>query len=514
MSSELPSSSLNTLEILTIDGKSIEISSSQPPTTPMENPPTSHVTPHTIPVDVTKQGPTTIEDLPNELLVNILSHLDTEAPSHSHTILHDEPTLNVTTSEVRDLKNCSLISKRWRQPTLPLLFKYTRYILKYSEDDSRPILNDLTGPFLQFLHTQSLAGIVSSFTLVVREGKISNCFDGIPRCREFDSFWQRLFHMIDPSTILIAAPAAALASLTSAVISVMEAWLFGIECHYLRLQRPASKEAIVTEVTEREDPTELPQSLAETSGPLSRTSLLTVPDFDERLHYTLGTTTIPQTYAKSSEIFQIRPWTSLLLNEGSNLKAYKSSLWWELDTPSILGNLVGINDAIPLINSSIRSMRYIAIFPITTNHFEYLAQKLPRLDHLYVQLVPRNDVLEDEELKNKIDFDDLWMERNNCYAQLMREMFNDPPDANYRYLKTFESGDAADTDAWQMAVEFVKRAGGGWKITGDGIFEKDTVSEDSSSNASHPSPPFPKQLYRWAWNGTAKLPVSPVARYR
>ncbi|EDN91645.1 hypothetical protein SS1G_01049 [Sclerotinia sclerotiorum 1980 UF-70] len=296
--------------------------------------------------------------------------------------------------------------------------------------------------------------------------------------------------MIDPSTILIAAPAAALASLTSAAISVMEAWLFGIECHYLRLQRPASKEALVTEITERDNPTDLPQTLPETSSPLSGMSPLTVPSFDERLHYTLATTTLPRTYAKSSEILQIRPWTSLLLNEGSNLKAYKSSMWWELDTPSILGNLVGINDAIPLINSSIRSMRYIAIFPIATNHFEYLAQKLPRLDHLYVQLVPRNDILEDEELKSRIDFDDLWMERNNCYAQLMREMFNDPPEANYRYLKTFESGDAADTDAWQMAVEFVKRAGGGWKITGDGIFEKDVVSEDNSSNASHPSPPL------------------------
>ncbi|KAF7874354.1 hypothetical protein EAF04_003026 [Stromatinia cepivora] len=511
MSSEIPPPRLNTLETLAIGDGSTEISSSQPPTTPMENPPTSHVTPHAIPVDVTKPGPTTIEDLPNELLVNILSHLDIVAPSHSHTILHDEPTLNVTASEVRDLKNCSVISKRWRQSTLPLLFKYTRYILKYSEDDSRPILNDLTGPFLQFLHTQSLAGIVSSFTLVVREEKISNCLDGRPRCREFDSFWQRLFHMIDPSTILIAAPAAALASLTSAVISEMEAWLFGIECHYLRLQRPTSKETIVTEITERGGLTELQQSLAETSGPLSRTSLLTVPCFDERLHYTLGNTLL-QTYAKSSEIFQIRPWTSLLLNEGSNLKAYKSSLWWELETPSILGNLIGKNDAIPLINSSIRSMRYIAIFPIT-NHFEHLAQKLPRLDHLYVQLVPRNDVLEDEELKNKIDFDDLWMERNNCYAQLMREMFNNPPDANYKYLKTFESGDAADTDAWQMAVEFVKRAGGAWKITGDGVFEKDIVSEDSSV-ASRPSPPFPKQLYRWAWNGTAKIPVSPRTRIR
>jgi hypothetical protein len=56
---------------------------------------------------------------------------------------------------------------------------------------------------------------------------------------------------------------------------------------------------------------------------------------------------------------------------------------------------------------------------------------------------------------------------------LMRELFNSPPIMNFRHLRIFESGDAADKDAWSMAVEYIKRANNGWKVVGDGVFERD-----------------------------------------
>ena len=108
------------------------------------------------------------------------------------------------------------------------------------------------------------------------------------------------------------------------------------------------------------------------------------------------------------------------------------------------------------------------------SHFNGLTTHLPRLDRLYVQLVPRNEILEDPVKMEQVDMEDLWMERNSCYALLMRELFNSPPLLNFRYLQVFESGDAADTDAWHMAVEYVKRAGMGWKIAGDGVFVRDS----------------------------------------
>ena len=131
-------------------------------------------------------------------------------------------------------------------------------------------------------------------------------------------------------------------------------------------------------------------------------------------------------------------------------------------------------------------MEYIGIFP-TASHFSKLSKHCPRLDRLYVQLVPRNNILGDSGKMIQVEAESLWMERNSCYALLMRELFNTPPVQNFKYLQIFESGDAADTDAWYMAIEYVKRAGNGWKVASDGVFvrdPKDLVPEPEEGDGS------------------------------
>lgn len=108
------------------------------------------------------------------------------------------------------------------------------------------------------------------------------------------------------------------------------------------------------------------------------------------------------------------------------------------------------------------------------SHFNSFTTNLPKLKRLYVQLVPRNEILQDPTKMAQVEAEDLWMERNSCYALLMRELFNIPPVGNYKYLEEFESGDAADRDAWDMAVEYVKRATNEWKVASDGVFVRDT----------------------------------------
>lgn len=113
------------------------------------------------------------------------------------------------------------------------------------------------------------------------------------------------------------------------------------------------------------------------------------------------------------------------------------------------------------------------MFPMQL-HLAKLTDNIPRLDRLYIQLVPRNDILNDPQKMEMVEPNDLWLERNQCYAQIMRQLFTSPPAGNYKHLKVFESGDAADADAWKMAVEYVKRAGIPWHVVRDGVFEKDT----------------------------------------
>jgi len=191
-----------------------------------------------------------------------------------------------------------------------------------------------------------------------------------------------------------------------------------------------------------------------------------------------------------STLFEGRLWNSLLLNEGSSIRAYATYEWWQREVPSvsrhphqafpysdkckILPDLVGVDtpDNEALISPTIRDMSYIGMFPFSS-HFSCLVNHLPRLDRLYTQLVPRSDILQDHAKMSQVEAEDLWMERNGSYANLMRELFNAPPVNNYKHLKVFESGDAADRDAWNMAVEYVKRAGNGWEISGDGVFTRD-----------------------------------------
>jgi hypothetical protein len=99
-----------------------------------------------------------------------------------------------------------------------------------------------------------------------------------------------------------------------------------------------------------------------------------------------------------------------------------------------------------LISRTIRDFSYIGIFPMVS-HFSALTKNLPRLDNLYVQLVPKNNILNNPKKMTQVEAGDLWLERNSCYAILMRELFNAPPLMNFKYLQVFESGDAADEEA-------------------------------------------------------------------
>jgi hypothetical protein len=56
----------------------------------------------------------------------------------------------------------------------------------------------------------------------------------------------------------------------------------------------------------------------------------------------------------------------------------------------------------PYISPTIRDMSYIGIFP-TMSHFSSLGLHMPRLDRLYLQFVPRNNILDDEKRMVKIE---------------------------------------------------------------------------------------------------------------
>jgi hypothetical protein len=298
-----------------------------------------------------------VELLPNELLSNIFGFLDAPKPSSSESTLHDEPHFELTKSDNAPLKAVSCVSKRWRRATIPLLFKHAQFVINQKKTE-RPILNKMIQPFFDFVKEYQLPKAVQSFTFIVHNRKISSILDGENNSNAFSAFWGFLFKVIDPKELLIVAPAEALGALTSCHIYLEDAWTFDCPCHYLRLQiRPEFPTPLPLEEG-------VPDSKHSSAGPRQRsvepvTETFSADNILENLPHESPKSTSENTLAsdgyqpeasssapvdpdqrdlpraKSSAVFDIRPWTNLLLNEGSFIRAYATYEFWLRQPPSV-----------------------------------------------------------------------------------------------------------------------------------------------------------------------------------
>lgn len=67
----------------------------------------------------------------------------------------------------------------------------------------------------------------------------------------------------------------------------------------------------------------------------------------------------------------------------------------------------------------------------------------------------------------------------------MPKLFDSSSSAgNWRHLQVFESGDAADRESWDMAVEYVRHFGAEWRVEREGVFVKRQPGEDEN-DANH-----------------------------
>ncbi|POS72618.1 F-box domain-containing protein [Diaporthe helianthi] len=505
-----------------------------------------------------------IHALPAEMLSHIFLFLDSPAPSDER--LHDQPHAHMLKQpdlSAQNLKIISVVNKKWRATVLPLLFRNTICYLDQS-DLSLVDLEQSNGPhsltpLLSFIRDNSLTPYVKSLTLVVVKstrvrstnagavdssragdnGYSPDPFGPLSRGgRERDMvfnedsnwLWNLIFDLIDPLRFTIIASPRSLASLLARMLFLGDAWSFYQSHHVLSLSRNSKPAASPNEelgVASVQQETGLSASIAPRVTGQSSSTSAPVP---------------PQARRIPCFLFTVRPWDALLLNEGSSTRVYKTYEYYHRRPPSMLGALLGAeefpNDE-PLIPSTIRDLSYVGIFPLST-HFNTLVQNLPRIDRLFVQLVPRNDILKDKKEMEHLDMDDLWAERNTSYSKIMPKLFDSSSSAgNWRYLQVFESGDAADRESWDMAVEYVGHFSTEWRVESEGVFVKRQQGEDENGanamGASHahgdgedieggsgsdedgpdgPGPVFFRgALHRFAFAGVTLLPLSSVWLY-
>ncbi|XXH04080.1 hypothetical protein Hte_010491 [Hypoxylon texense] len=423
-----------------------------------------------------------MDRVPPEILLHIFEFLDGTAPSQAR--LHDQPRDDMLNAEDQlslGLKNASLVCKVWRVLVLPSLFRHILWKPKMSSLRAFT-LNPI--PLLRFLEDNKLDRSVTTFTLVVDfVDKEADARHITPEIRTVDLewLWDQLFSVIDPLRFTIIAPPTTLAAFMSRMLFLDDAWSFSIPYHILSLAR-------TTRASLRGK-----SSGYHLESHLSDLHVSTLEHSQARAHQSSSagaassSATSSNRYRKppACPLFTVRPWTSLLLNEGSSIKVYRTYEFFLRRPPSMLGALLGCeeypNDAL-LIPPTITDINYIAIFPLSS-HVETLLRNLPKVDRLFVQLTPRpgNQILQDEEEMKHIDPADLWMERNSAYSSLMRELtLTTTNPGNWVTLRVFESGDAADKEAWEMAVRLVERSEvDNWKVEREGVF----VRHDEDGNA-------------------------------
>ncbi|KUJ18325.1 uncharacterized protein LY89DRAFT_615017 [Mollisia scopiformis] len=422
--------------------------------------------------------PGSICTIPNELLSQILGHLDTKSISAD---LFDEPRLDITQASIADLKAVSCVSSLWRQIAFPILFKHARFIVPEPKDHRPAALENQIKPFLAFAIQNSLHTITESFTLIVQDANVSSI--GQNPLDRFSSFWISIFDILDPLELLVAAPPEVLGALAACFMILGQSWQFRTPCQYLQLKqsKPSPTSQLKTEDNFIRAQKLLESQIREANdtgnfGPPAGQAPRNIggsiwPDNPNNAE--AEEIAFPAR-AERSTLLQGRPWSKLLLNEGSSIRAYASYEWWMRSPPSILSDLVGadFDNQKALISPTVRDFSYIGIFPFA-KHFRDLVKFLPRLDRLYTQFVPRNQILQDPIRMAQVEATDLWSERNTAYSYLMEQLFNAPPIGSYKYLREFESGDAADKDAWNMAVQYVQRMNGEWKVEKEGVFVRD-----------------------------------------
>ena len=249
------------------------------------------------------------------------------------------------------LKQASLLSRRLRKLALPYLFKH---VLVNPSHLKRIFL---------FLASNNLDAHVSSVVAYLPTP-----------CSHYHPPWwfQILSQLPKLSTLSVIAPPHIFSEITETNTRSRDIWAFNMPYHILQLHCDVSK-------------------LEVTSGWLE------------------------EARSSGDHLLLARPWTSVLINEGSSLKAYTTWEYWLRSTPS---PVYALNDPHRLKSfiSNLRSFSLVSIFPIFGHVGKALdlVKQMHHLRVLFIKLIPEPDstVLNDEieEALGHLDVNDPWNE--------------------------------------------------------------------------------------------------------
>lgn len=268
------------------------------------------------------------------------------------------------------------------------------------------------------------------------------------------TFWDVLFRYVDPSQVTLLGPPSTLACLLNCSIRMLDSWAFpGMQYQLVTLRRPSPTRGSSS-----------PQQPKRTTG-YHRC---------ESVHLRLGPND-PARPALASLLY-IRPWTALLINEGSYLQAYSTYEYFHKEPPGIVYPLAQ-GFEVPM---ALESITYHSVFPF----HDYLAAAVNLMStgiirELHVRLTP--DPVQDRDWDapskvGKADISDCWGEVEQVYSLLFT---GTAPDATtedghltaHSRVTTFSSGDCGIANLRALletsfsVLEWEEKGKGIWEIT-------------------------------------------------
>ncbi|KAL2813138.1 hypothetical protein BJX63DRAFT_421433 [Aspergillus granulosus] len=302
-----------------------------------------------------------LQSLPNELLDEIILLLSTPPPSSYR--LHRPPSLNITKSGNRDLKNLSLTCSRLLDLVRPRLVSHT-----YLE------LRDLD-KYLAFVSSDLYRYVIS---VVVNGDAVSDDYEGFGPL-----WWQRLLQSVRPLRFTIIAPPSFIKGMLGMQIPEEHGWAFEIQLQLLQLEC---------------------EGRAPTSAPAPALQVKEQPN-----------------------LLDFLPWSCMLFNESSSLKAYNHYEYFLYQVPSLFHRWSSSASAqsslkqphLSLTLENLTSFTYVAVFPFY-NHVQLVldaVELMTNLRSLSMQLGPsRDDRVTELEQRGSMDPSDPWMELATGYS--------------------------------------------------------------------------------------------------
>ncbi|PSN66556.1 hypothetical protein BS50DRAFT_496157 [Corynespora cassiicola Philippines] len=441
-----------------------------------------------------------MDTLPNELLDQIALNLDDEPPS-VYKFSH-EPSTQLTSSKVTNLKALSLVSWKWRKITLPILFRFCQIRLdpdpQWVPIDAR-LIESMQGQLTrlsnhEFLIYQKMRSKLKTSSVFAFGEAFDDLLMNLCRVQDGDDFLKSAPHVLWlphlPPRFSIFAQFVACNNLKNRIKSLVVYTEKEYELrHVATADAPLSR--AVTELWTRIFLHLEPLRVVVAAPPSTLAGLLDTQmlssdtwAFDMKMHYIelRQPEPIRHHHLDSScrpwgvSLIHQRPWSHLAYNEGSSVSAYSTYEYHLKQSPKMLYLILSRLAKEVRACCNIESFSFFAVFPFGTNTSTVIRalQRIPTLRQVQFKLAPgsENDLLSSTERMGRAQPRDLWLEWNESYRAIAG------------FLGTYDFSDGSEfvsSDMSQLRVanevddymQLLHDRGNGWSRMDDGVWVRD-----------------------------------------